>query len=69
MNEKVKPNPQEATTQDAELVAESIQEKPKAAPDIDFENDYRLAQEMSKSSADSEEDTTDASSSNTGSRK
>jgi hypothetical protein len=48
MKKEIKPDPQDSTTQDAELTAESIQENPKTAPDIDFDDDYELAQKLSK---------------------
>lgn len=54
MKEQVKPNPKETKTQDAELLAESILENPKNAPETDFEDDYEMAQKMSRSSVDSE---------------
>jgi hypothetical protein len=48
VKKEIKPNPQDSKTQDADSVAESIQEKPKTAPSIDFEDDYELAKKMSK---------------------
>ncbi|MDB9529648.1 hypothetical protein PN498_26910 [Oscillatoria sp. CS-180] len=48
--EKIETDPRKATTQDAALTAAAIQENPKTAPSIDFEDDYQLAQEMSKGS-------------------
>ncbi|MEB3355848.1 MAG: hypothetical protein VKK04_03925 [Synechococcales bacterium] len=55
MKENIKPNPQDVTTQDAEMAAESMQENPKAAPAIDFEDDYRLAQKMAGNPSSDEE--------------
>jgi len=55
VKQKVKPNPQQTSTQEAELLAESIQENPKMAPSVDFEEDYALAQKMAESPNNEEE--------------
>lgn len=62
MKQKVNPNPQETSTQEAELLAEYIQENPKAAPSVDFDEDYALAKEMAENPDNSEEETQNASS-------
>lgn len=52
MAEEVKPNPNEAATQDAQLAAENIAEGKEKASNIDFDADYAAAQQMSVSDVD-----------------
>ncbi|MBE9007420.1 hypothetical protein IQ259_20705 [Fortiea sp. LEGE XX443] len=47
MADKVKPNPNEATTHDAQLAAENIASGEEKAPKVDFEADYAAAQQFS----------------------
>lgn len=53
MSEKVKPNPKEAPTHDAQLAAENIVSGEEKAPKVDFEADYAAAQQFSVSEIDS----------------
>ncbi|AFY33257.1 hypothetical protein [Calothrix sp. PCC 7507] len=52
MSEKVKPNPNEAPTHDAQLAAENIVSGEEKAPKVDFEADYAAAQKFSVSEID-----------------
>lgn len=52
MSEKVKPNPNEAPTHDAQLAAENIASGEEKAPKVDFEADYAAAQQFSVSEID-----------------
>ncbi len=52
MSEKVKPNPNEAPTHDAQLAAENIVSGEEKAPKVDFEADYAAAQQFSVSEID-----------------
>ncbi|AUS99344.1 hypothetical protein CLI64_02455 [Nostoc sp. CENA543] len=47
MTDEVKPNPSEATTHDAQLLAESIDSGEAKAPQVDFDADYAAAQQLS----------------------
>ena len=51
-DEEVKPNLNEASTQDAQLAAESIASGEEKAPTVDFDNDYATAQQFSVSDVD-----------------
>lgn len=51
-DEEVKPNLNEASTQDAQLAAESIASGEEKAPTVDFDNDYATAQQFSVSEVD-----------------
>ncbi|MHC5936972.1 hypothetical protein [Nostoc sp.] len=51
-NEEVKPNLNEASTQDAQLAAESIASGEEKAPTVDFDSDYATAQKFSVSEVD-----------------
>lgn len=48
MTDEVKPNPNEATTHDAQLVAESIASGEAKPPQVDFDADYAAAQQLSE---------------------
>jgi hypothetical protein len=48
MIDEVKPNPSEATTHDAQLVAESIESGEAKAPQVNFDADYAAAQQLSE---------------------
>ena len=50
--EEVKPNLNEASTQDAQLAAESIASGEERAPTVDFDADYAAAQKFSVSEVD-----------------
>ena len=50
--EEVKPNVSEAPTQDAQLAAENIASGVEKAPTVDFEGDYKAAQQFSVSDID-----------------
>ncbi|MBW4642447.1 MAG: hypothetical protein KME23_05460 [Goleter apudmare HA4340-LM2] len=52
MSDKVKPNPNEAPTHDAQLAAENIASGEEKAPKVDFEADYAAAQQFSVSEID-----------------
>lgn len=52
MPDEVKPDPNQAQTQDAELVAESVAAGEEQAPVIDVEADYEAAQQFSVSEVD-----------------
>ncbi|MBD2292276.1 hypothetical protein H6G06_01950 [Anabaena sphaerica FACHB-251] len=52
MSDKVKPNPNQATTHDAKLAAEQIVNGEEKAPKVDFEADYAAAQQFSVSEID-----------------
>lgn len=52
MTEEVKPNPNEATTQDAQLAAEEIAAGEEKAPTVDVDADYAAAQQYSVSEID-----------------
>jgi hypothetical protein len=52
MPDEVKPNVAEASTQDAQLAAESIASGQEKAPTVDFEGDYKAAQQYSISDVD-----------------
>lgn len=52
MSDKVKPNPSEAPTHDAQLAAENIASGEEKAPKVDFEADYAAAQQFSVSEID-----------------
>ncbi|MDF5734241.1 MULTISPECIES: hypothetical protein [unclassified Nostoc] len=51
-DEEVKPNLNEASTQDAQLAAESIASGEEKAPTVDFDKDYATAQQFSVSEVD-----------------
>ncbi|MUL37408.1 hypothetical protein [Gloeocapsopsis dulcis] len=51
-DEEIRPNPDQATTQEAQLAAESIAEGKEKVTDIDFDADYAAAQQMSVSDID-----------------
>jgi hypothetical protein len=51
-NEEVKPNLNEASTQNAQLAAESIASGEEKAPTVDFDADYAAAQKFSVSEVD-----------------
>lgn len=50
--EEIKPNVQQAPTQDAQLAAENIASGEEKAPTVDMEADYQAAQQLSTSSID-----------------
>ncbi|MBO3462642.1 hypothetical protein G7B40_032655 [Aetokthonos hydrillicola Thurmond2011] len=52
MPEEIKPNPQEAPTQDAQLAAENIASGEEKAPTVNMEADYKAAQKFSTASGD-----------------
>jgi hypothetical protein len=52
MPDEIKPNVAEASTQDAQLAAESIASGEEKAPTVDFEGDYKAAQQYSVSDID-----------------
>ncbi|PPS45339.1 hypothetical protein [Chroococcidiopsis sp. TS-821] len=52
MADEVKPNPNEAVTQEAQLAAENMAAGKEKASNIDFEADYAAAQQMSVSDID-----------------
>ena len=52
MSEEVKPNAKEASTQDAQLVAENIISGEEKAPTVDAEADYQAAQKFSVPNVD-----------------
>ncbi|MEH2452339.1 hypothetical protein [Nostoc sp.] len=51
-DEEVKPNLNQASTQDAQLAAESIASGEEKAPTVDFDADYATAQQFSVSDVD-----------------
>ncbi|MBN3892262.1 MAG: hypothetical protein HWQ43_24990 [Nostoc sp. JL31] len=51
-DQEVKPNLNEASTQDAQLAAESITSGEEKAPTVDFDADYAAAQKFSVSEVD-----------------
>lgn len=52
MPEEIKPNVAEASTQDAQLAAESIASGEEKAPAVDMDADYKAAQQYSVSDVD-----------------
>lgn len=52
MPDEIKPNVNEASTHDAQLAAENIASGEEKAPKVDFEADYKAAQEFSVSDVD-----------------
>jgi hypothetical protein len=52
MTEEIKPNANEAPTQDAQLAAENIAAGEEKAPTVDFDADYAAAQQFSVSEID-----------------
>jgi len=52
MPDEIKPNVAETSTQDAQLAAESIASGQEKAPTVDFEGDYKAAQQYSVSDID-----------------
>lgn len=52
MPEEIKPNTNQAPTQDAQLAAESIASGQEKAQAVDFDADYAAAQQMSVSEVD-----------------
>ena len=52
MTEEVKPDPQQATTQDAQLAAERMAEGEEATQSVDFDADYAASKELSVSEVD-----------------
>lgn len=52
MPEEIKPNVNQASTQDAQLAAESIASGQEKAQAVDFDADYAAAQQMSVSDID-----------------
>ncbi len=52
MPDEIKPNVGEASTQDAQLAAESIASGEEKAPAVDIEGDYKAAQQYSVSDVD-----------------
>jgi hypothetical protein len=51
-DEQIKPNPEQATTQEAQLAAENIAAGKEKATNVDFDADYAAAQQMSVSDVD-----------------
>ncbi|MBE9190372.1 hypothetical protein IQ230_08370 [Gloeocapsopsis crepidinum LEGE 06123] len=51
-DEEIKSNPEQATTQEAQLAAENIAAGKEKATNIDFDADYAAAQQMSVSDVD-----------------
>ncbi|MCP6763066.1 MAG: hypothetical protein NHB32_30810 [Fischerella sp. CENA71] len=47
MSEEIKPNVEQATTEDAKLVAEEIASGEAKAPTVDMDKDYQAAQQFS----------------------
>ena len=52
MPDEIKPNPNEATTQDAQLAAESIASGEEKAPTVNLEADYKAAEKLKTASGD-----------------
>jgi hypothetical protein len=52
MTDEVNPNPNQATTQEAQLAAENMASGVEAKPTVDFDADYAAAQEFSVSDVD-----------------
>lgn len=52
MTEEIKPNANQAPTQDAQLAAENIASGQEKAPTVDFDKDYEAAQQFSVSEID-----------------
>lgn len=52
MTDEVNPNPNQATTQDAQLAAENMASNTEAKPTVDFDADYAAAQQFSVSDVD-----------------
>lgn len=52
MPDEIKPNPNQAPTQDAQLAAENMNSGEEKAPVIDVEADYEAAQQFSVSDVD-----------------
>ena len=52
MTDEVNPNPNQATTQEAQLAAENMAIGVEAKPTVDFDADYAAAQEFSVSDVD-----------------
>ncbi len=52
MTDEVKPDPKQATTQEAQLAAENIASGIEETPTVDFEADYEAAQQFSVSDVD-----------------
>lgn len=52
MPEEIKPDPKQATTQDAQLAAESMAAGEEKLPAVDVEGDYAASQQYSVSEAD-----------------
>lgn len=52
MTDEVNPNPNQATTQEAQLAAENMASGVEEKPTVDFDADYAAAQEFSVSDAD-----------------
>jgi hypothetical protein len=61
MSDEVKPIPNEASTHDAQLIAEQIVSGEQRAPNVDFDADYAKAQEFSGSDIDTSETAADIS--------
>ncbi|PIG92715.1 hypothetical protein [Gloeocapsopsis sp. IPPAS B-1203] len=51
-DEEIKPNPEQATTQEAQLAAENIAAGKEKVTNVDFDADYAAAQQMSVSDVD-----------------
>ncbi len=52
MSEEIKPNPQEAPTQDAQLAAENILASEQKTITVDLDADYEASKEFSVSDVD-----------------
>lgn len=52
MTDEVNPNPNQATTQEAQLAAENMASGTEAKPTVDFDADYAAAQQFSVSDVD-----------------
>ncbi len=52
MTNEIKPDPKQATTQDAQLAAESMTEGTEKMPEVDIDADYAAAQKFSVSDID-----------------
>ncbi|GAC1477313.1 MAG: hypothetical protein NVS2B14_18970 [Chamaesiphon sp.] len=50
--EEIKPDPQQATTQDAKLAAEQMSAGEEKAPTVDIEGDYEASKQYSVSDVD-----------------
>ncbi|MFE4108142.1 hypothetical protein [Almyronema epifaneia] len=64
MKEKVESNPDTASTQDAKAVAESMLADKDNALEVDFDSDYEMAQQMTRSDIDTQSEETDTAATN-----